>query len=85
MDNIISISDNAAKQTMKFLYDGIADGKRIFSGESGCSSLAALLAVKDDSKSLNVLNINEKSRILLIGTEGATDKEVFSSITGHKF
>ena len=85
VDASIIISDNAAKQTMKFLYDGIADGKRIFSGESGCSSLAALLAVKDDSKSLNVLNINEKSRILLIGTEGATDKEVFSSITGHKF
>ena len=29
VDASIIISDNAAKQTMKFLYDGIADGKRI--------------------------------------------------------
>lgn len=52
----------------------------IEAGESAVAGLAALLAAgKDEALSVK-LGLDEQSRVLLIGSEGVTDREIFSAI-----
>jgi len=83
VDVSMKISDNYTKQAMRELYFPIANDKQIISGESGASGFAGFLAIMNDDNYKAVkesLNINSKSNILFISTEGDTDKQIFKSI-----
>jgi diaminopropionate ammonia-lyase len=45
----------------------------IIAGESAVPGLAALMQVSGDPKARNQLGLDQESRVLLFGTEGATD------------
>jgi diaminopropionate ammonia-lyase len=75
-DAFMSITDVAATAAMCRLAD---NGLAI--GESGAAALAGLLAL--DDKARQALQLNDASRVLLYGTEGATDPEVYRSIVGR--
>ena len=71
----ISISDNLTEEAMRILSNPIKDDSVIIAGESGASGLGALIALKKN-KEYNFLNTN----ILLISTEGDTDKVNYKKI-----
>ena len=73
----ISISDNLTEEAMRILSNPIKDDSVIIAGESGASGLGALIALKKNKK-YNFLNTN--TNILLISTEGDTDKVNYKKI-----
>lgn len=83
VDISIKIDDEFAKQAMKELYSPINSDQRVISGESGVGGLAGFISIMKEDKFkplIKELNINEKSNILFISTEGATDIEMFNKI-----
>jgi diaminopropionate ammonia-lyase len=53
----------------------------IEAGECATSGLAALLAAKQDPQRWQQLGLSADSVILLIGTEGATDADIYAELT----
>jgi len=54
----------------------------IVAGESGAAGLAGLCRAAKSSPARDSLALNQKSRILLINTEGATDQKRYEEIVG---
>ena len=52
-------------------------------GESAVAGLAALLLAAREPFARTALGLEETSRVLLFGTEGATDPEVYTRLVGH--
>lgn len=80
---MMTVSDAYAEKAMRQYYHPLEDDVRIISGESGASGMAGLLALFDDTKFeglRNELNINFKTSVLLINSEGDTDPENFKRV-----
>jgi diaminopropionate ammonia-lyase len=79
----ISINDNLVEVAMKVLAYPLGEDRPIISGESGASSLAAIIGLNkifNTSKNIN-LSFSKKTNILIINTEGDTDKKNYNRIT----
>ena len=77
------MDDGSAKSAMRELYYSSGSDKRILSGESGAAGLAGFMAIRKESDYIpltDVLGINNRSRILIINTEGPTDPANFKKI-----
>jgi diaminopropionate ammonia-lyase len=57
-------------------------GLGIEAGESGVAGLAGLLLAANDAGSRAALGLDDGSRVLLFGTEGATDPELYARMVG---
>jgi len=68
---------------MRLLADGRCGDAPIVAGESGVAGLAALLLACADPKARAELGLDGDSRVLVIGTEGATDPETWRAIVGR--
>jgi len=79
-DLFMTISDEKIPELMRIMANGYENDIGVEAGECSVSGLAALAALKDNKYLVNKLNINNKSRVLLIGTEGATDPDIYESI-----
>ena len=79
----MKISDDAAAETMRLLADGRFGDTPLVAGESGVAGLAGFLAMANDPESREWLGIDDKSRIMVFGTEGATDPEMYTEIVGR--
>lgn len=80
VDDVVTISDADARATMCALADGTFGDVPLVSGESGCAPAAALVG------SANIraaLGLDATSRVVLIGSEGATAPELWASVTGR--
>jgi diaminopropionate ammonia-lyase len=79
----MTIQDGAAVECMRLLRKGALGGGSIVAGESGVAGLAGLLAATQDpaGEALRHLRLNASSTVLLIGTEGATDPDIYESLT----
>lgn len=55
----------------------------IVSGETGAVGLAALLAAREHDRLRALLEIDASSRVLLLGSEGDTDPDVYRQIVGR--
>lgn len=80
-DDGVAISDGSAIDTMIGLAKARWGDAPLVSGESGCASVAAVLAVADHPELRAALGLTARSRVLCIGSEGATAPEVWSSFT----
>ena len=69
----ISIDDSFTEEAMRVFSNPIKEDSIIVAGESGASGLGALIALKRLNKFYNN-SLNENSNILIINTEGDTDK-----------
>ena len=69
----ISLKDSYTEDAMRALSNPLKDDPKIIAGESGASGLGALIALKRLKKYYNN-SLNENSNILIINTEGDTDK-----------
>ncbi len=77
-DAFMDIPDGRAADTMRRLAElGIA------AGESGVAGLAGLMAAAADPAARAMLQLDATSRVLCIGTEGATDPAIYREIVGR--
>ena len=76
----ISVPDDSAVACMKALA---ARTPPIVAGESAVAGLAALFLAAREPFARTALGLDESSRVLIFGTEGATDPEVYEKLVGH--
>lgn len=84
-DVFISCADVYTENGMRMLGRPIGDDPKIISGESGAVTagvLQAIMTEKELEPLKEHLGLNEDSCVLLISTEGDTDKENYKKILG---
>jgi len=79
----MTILDEAAIDTMRLLAAGQNADPPIVGGESGVAGLAGLLLACQDAKARAQLGLYSTSRVLVIGSEGDTDPEIYRKIVGR--
>ena len=82
-DAVMTIGDMEARACMRMLADGAYGDAPLVAGESAVAGLAGLIAAADDEEARETLGLTHDSRILLFGTEGATDPEIYERIVGR--
>jgi diaminopropionate ammonia-lyase len=80
---MMTISDTVAEKSMRLLADQRRVDPPVVAGESGVAGLAGLIEAASDQQCRIMLGLDEKSRVLVFGTEGATDPESYHKIVGR--
>ncbi|MDG2339654.1 MAG: diaminopropionate ammonia-lyase [Paracoccaceae bacterium] len=78
--DFLTIPESIVAPTVRLLARPLGEDPAIEAGESAIAGLAALIAVQQDSELAGKLDLNNQSRVLLIGSEGVTDPEIFAQI-----
>ena len=82
-DAFMTIPDASALEAMRALADGTADDPPVVAGESAVAGLAAALIAVGQPALAEALGLGSHSRVLVFGTEGATDPELYREIVGR--
>ncbi len=82
-DDFMTITDEAAIDCMRLLAEGRFGDPPIVAGESAVAGLAGLLIASADPKLRQRLELGSDSRILVFGTEGATDPDLYTRLVGR--
>jgi diaminopropionate ammonia-lyase len=82
-DAFMTITDEAAIDCMRLLAEGRYGDPPIVAGESAVAGLAGFLIASADPKVRRSLELDGNSRILVFGTEGATDPELYTRLVGR--
>ena len=82
-DAAMMVADANAADAMRLLATGVSEDPTIVAGESGVAGLAGFLAVSRDENARRQLGLNATSRVMLFGTEGATDAKTYAEIVGR--
>ncbi|MEX0317333.1 MAG: diaminopropionate ammonia-lyase [Ruegeria sp.] len=78
--DFVTIPDDIVAPAMRLLARPGFGDPVVEAGESGVAGLAALIATRQDRALSRALGLDAGSRILLIGSEGVTDPEIFKEI-----
>ena len=78
--DFITIPDNIVPQTVRALARPVGDDPVIEAGESAVAGLAVLICAVKQLDLRAKLGLDKTSRVLLIGSEGVTDREIFAKI-----
>ncbi|MEQ9693842.1 diaminopropionate ammonia-lyase [Shimia sp. SDUM112013] len=78
--DFVTIPDSIVAPTVRLLALPQSSDPALEAGESAVAGLAALLAARCDAGLSVRLGLDATSRILLIGSEGVTDPEIFARI-----
>jgi diaminopropionate ammonia-lyase len=81
-DDFMTLSEDAIPATMRLLAKGYQSDPAIEAGESAVPGLAAALLARNSIAYSAALNLDSESRLLVIGTEGATDPELYQQLVG---
>jgi diaminopropionate ammonia-lyase len=73
----MAVPDESAADAMRLLA---RRSPKVVAGESAVAGLAALLLAANDPFSRSMLGLDAESRVLLFGTEGATDPETYARL-----
>jgi diaminopropionate ammonia-lyase len=79
----VSVDDRFALDAMRTLASPAPGDPAIVAGETGASGLAALLAAKEHEDIWRTLGLGTQSRVLLIGSEGDTDPQIYRQIVAR--
>ena len=79
----VAVADRFALDAMRALARPAPPDAPIIAGETGAGGLAALLAADGQDDVRRILGIGAASRVLLIGSEGDTDPEIYRRIVGN--
>ena len=77
------IPDSFVGPTMRLLAEGYAGDTAIVAGESAVAGLAGLIVARDSEAFSKQMHLNENSRVVVIGSEGATDVDIYRKIVGE--
>ena len=78
-DDFITIDDSIIPEMMRLLA---RNNPKIEAGESSVAGLAALSDAMKDQGVAGELGLDNESVVLLFGTEGATDADIYHAIVG---
>lgn len=81
-DDFMTITDDLVAPVMRLLARNGED-PAIVAGESAVAGLAGLAAACRSRELAHALGLDEHSSVLVIGTEGATDPDIYASIVGR--
>lgn len=76
----MAIGDTPAVEAMRLLATGDAGAGPIVAGESGAAGLAGLIVARAAPALSDSLDLGPDSRVLLFGTEGATDPALYARL-----
>ena len=76
----LTIPDTIVAPTVRLLARPLGNDPSVQAGESAVAGLAALIAARQDTALAAKLGLDGESRVLLIGSEGVTDPEIFAAI-----
>ncbi len=79
----VAVDDAYALDAVRLLARPAAGETPIVAGETGGSGLAALLAARDYPEIRNTLALDSNSRVLLLGSEGDTDPQIYREVVGR--
>jgi diaminopropionate ammonia-lyase len=80
VSDALTISEVGVPCGMRLMFRGTALDPGLTCGESGGAGIVALLAATRDEATSAALGLHAESRVLLISTEGATDREIFERL-----
>jgi len=83
-DDFMTIPDSLVPPVMRALAEGRYGAQHIVAGESAVAGLAALIAVCRREDLRSALGLDQLSQVLLYGTEGATDPQIYTQIVGRR-
>lgn len=78
--HFLAIGEDGIGPAMRLLASGTAGGGCIEAGESAVPGLVALLAVCADPSLRETVGVGTDSRVVLLGTEGATDPDIYRAM-----
>lgn len=81
--DFLSIPDSVAETCMRLLADGVDGDAPFVAGESAVAGMGGLLLAAERPELAAELRLEPQSRILLFGSEGDTDPEMYARIVGH--
>jgi diaminopropionate ammonia-lyase len=81
-DDFMTLSEEAVPATMRMLARGYRQDPAIEAGESAVPGLAAAIRASQNGEFAAALGLNRDSKVLVIGTEGATDPELYQQLVG---
>jgi diaminopropionate ammonia-lyase len=79
----VVVDDRFALDAMRTLASPAPGDPAIVAGETGASGLAALLAAEGHDEIWRTLGLDTRSRLLLIGSEGDTDPQIYRQIVAR--
>ena len=79
-NDFITVNEESVPLTMKMLAQGFDGDPSIEAGESAVAGLAALITARHSRQVSEILGLDESSRIYILGTEGATDPELYARL-----
>ena len=79
----MALDDSGAVDAMRRAATPADGDPPLVLGESGAASLAGLIAVAGDTDARDALALSETSRVLVIGSEGATDPDIYRRLVGR--
>lgn len=82
-DTFMTIPDRLAVDAMRMLAEGRGGDPAIVAGESAVAGVAGALEVAADAEMRESVGLDDRARVLFIGTEGATDPELYAEIVGR--
>lgn len=82
-DAVVAVSDAEAEAAMRLLAEGPYGDAPLVAGESAVAGLAAFLAVSGDDAARARIGLGPDSRVMLVGTEGDTDPDLYRKIVGR--
>ncbi|MEZ5823768.1 MAG: diaminopropionate ammonia-lyase [Geminicoccaceae bacterium] len=79
----MSVPDSAAAECMRLLAGGVDGDDPVTAGESAVAGLAGVMALMSEPEKAARIDLGPTSRVLLFGSEGATDPALYEQIVGH--
>ena len=76
----VSIDDNQVANTVGMLASKSFSTNKIIGGECSTPGIISLISLCNNKKLKNILNLDEKSNILIFGCEGAADKDLYKKL-----
>ncbi len=78
----MTVADEDAEEAMRRLAAGVAGDPPLVAGESAVAGLIGAVAARADARKAEALGLGPESRVLVIGSEGATDPLLYRRIVG---
>jgi len=65
---------------MRVMANGDGEDLSVEAGESAVAGVGVLLALAEDDAGRDALGLTDESSVLVLGTEGATDPELYENL-----
>jgi diaminopropionate ammonia-lyase len=76
-DDFLTLPEKYVAKSMRLMAQGMDPDVSIEAGESAVAGVGALLAMTKDIEAREALGIDSESSVLVFGTEGATDPDLY--------